>query len=318
MSGTSATWVELSSSGDIPGGRSGHAMAVLPDGFAVMFGGWDGPNSNHAKNDIYSLVVSGVTATWVELSSSGNTPVGRQGHSMVVLDDGTAVMFGQAADGAEHDIYKLTVSGTTATWAELSSSGDTPESRYYHTMTVLPDGTTVMFGGYTYPTYLDDMYKLIVSGTTATLVELSSSGDIPGVRSHHTSTVLHDGTVVIFGGVEWYPGDSYYDHSTKNDIYQLSVSTQSPTPLPTPLPTPWPTQLPTRSPTPLPTRLPATLPTPWPTQSPTRSPNPLPTRLPTKSPMPWPTQSPTRSPTQLPTRSPTPQPTRLPTASPTP
>ena len=124
---------------------------------------------------------------------------------------------------------------------EISSSGDIPGSRNYHTMTVLLDGTTVMFGGYTYSTYLDDIYKLIV------WVELSSSGDIPGVRAYHTFTVLHDGTVVMFGGKEWYPGDSYFDHSRENDIYQLSVSTQSPIPLPTTLPTPWPTQSPTRS-----------------------------------------------------------------------
>ena len=70
---------------------------------------------------------------WTELLSSGDAPVGRRGHAMVVLDDGTAVVFGGFGDGGyKDDLFKITVSGTAAMWVELSSSGDTPTARFGH------------------------------------------------------------------------------------------------------------------------------------------------------------------------------------------
>ena len=47
-----------------------------------------------------------------------------------------------------NDVYTQTVSGTSATWASLSSIGATPSARYRHSMTALADGTAVLVGGY--------------------------------------------------------------------------------------------------------------------------------------------------------------------------
>eukprot|EP00450_Noctiluca_scintillans_P001100 CAMPEP_0194497238 /NCGR_PEP_ID=MMETSP0253-20130528/14245_1 /TAXON_ID=2966 /ORGANISM="Noctiluca scintillans" /LENGTH=65 /DNA_ID=CAMNT_0039338719 /DNA_START=35 /DNA_END=228 /DNA_ORIENTATION=- len=65
-------------------------MAVLADGTVVMFGGYE----DWYPNDIYTLAVSGTTATWVKMSSVGDVPSGRKCHSMAVFDDGSAVIFG--------------------------------------------------------------------------------------------------------------------------------------------------------------------------------------------------------------------------------
>ena len=68
---------------------------------------------------------------------------------MTALADGTAVLFGGDSYGGRlNDMYTLTVSGTSATWASLSSDGATPSARWGHSMTALADGTAVHFGGY--------------------------------------------------------------------------------------------------------------------------------------------------------------------------
>ena len=95
------------------------------------------------------LCTSGTSVNWASLSGDGAAPSGRYAHSMTALADGTAVLFGgYGLDGALfNDVYTLTVSGTRATWASLSSDGATPGGRYGHSMTALADGTAVLFGG---------------------------------------------------------------------------------------------------------------------------------------------------------------------------
>ena len=67
-----------------------------------------------------------------------------------------------------NDVYTLTVSGTSAAWASLSSDGDTPSARYCHSMTALGDGRAVLFGGGgSHGGYFNDVYTLTVSGTSA-------------------------------------------------------------------------------------------------------------------------------------------------------
>ena len=150
-------------------------MTVLADGTIVKFGGVSGGDYVDS-NAVHKLTVSSTTATWTRLSGSGNAPSWRHAHTMVALDDGTGVMFG-GRDWwnwfIHEDIFKLAVSGTTAAWTQLSSSGAFPGGRYSHSMTVLAEGTVVMFGGNdnTYQP-VNDVHQLTVSGTTAFWTEL--------------------------------------------------------------------------------------------------------------------------------------------------
>ena len=131
----------------------------------------------------------------------------------------------------------LCTSGTSVTWTSLSSDGATPSARYSHTMTALADGTLVLFGGYDVNLYLNDVYTLTVSGTSATWASLSSDGATPSERYSHSMTALAGGTLVLFGG---------YGSARLNDVCTLAL----PTPSPTPPPTASPTTSPTASPTP--------------------------------------------------------------------
>ena len=96
VSGTTASWTSLNSQGDIPVGREVHTMTVLADGTVVLLGGYDGSNY---LDDVYTLTVLETTASWVSLSSQGDTPSARSGHSMTALVDDTAVLFG--GDGVD-------------------------------------------------------------------------------------------------------------------------------------------------------------------------------------------------------------------------
>ena len=203
-SGTSVNWASLSSDGATPSGRYRHSMTALADGTAVLFGGNDAGNR---LNDVYTLTVSGTSATWASLNSDGATPSARYYHSMTALADGTAVLFGGYDGDSLNDVYTLTVSGTSATWASLSSDGDTPSGRYGHSMTALADGSAVLFGGWGLDGYrLNDVYTLTVSGTSATWASLNSDGATPSARYYHSMTALADGTAVLFGG--YYYGDA--------------------------------------------------------------------------------------------------------------
>ena len=62
-----------------------------------------------------------------------------------------------------------------------------PTGRSDHTMTVLHDGSAVMFGGYGDRTYFNDIHTLTVTGTIATRVQL------PGKRAQWTPRSHYDG-----------------------------------------------------------------------------------------------------------------------------
>ena len=156
-------WSQLSSSGNIPGGLSGHTLSVLADGTAVLFGGRDGASRN---NDAYKLELSGTDAEWTSLNNLGDTPVARNSHTVSVLVDGTLVLFGGMVSSCSvaSDTYQLVVTGSTASWSQLSNSGDTPSGRRAHTLTAIASADAVLFGGYDGSTVLNDAYKLEVSG----------------------------------------------------------------------------------------------------------------------------------------------------------
>ena len=61
-----------------------------------MFGGYRYDGGDYYLNDIYNVTVYGTIATWVQLSSEGNVPSAREGHTITLRADGGAVMFGGA------------------------------------------------------------------------------------------------------------------------------------------------------------------------------------------------------------------------------
>ena len=234
-SGRSVTWASLSSDGATPSARYSHSMTALEDGTAVLFGGY---GDDGYLNDVYTLTVSGTSATWASLSSDGDTPSVRYRHSMTALAGGTAVLFGGYDGGFLNDVYTLTVSGTRATWVSLSSDGDTPSARYAHSMTALADGTLVL-------RRLGWCWVL--------------------ERRVHTGAPIPSPTPSPTASPTVSPTASPTVSPTASPTASPTVSpTASPTASPTTSPTASPTASPMASPTALPTASPSPSPTPWP------------------------------------------------------
>ena len=95
-------WTGLGAAGDVPSGRYSQSMTALANGTVALFGG---RSCCAFLNDVYTLTVSGTTASWASLSSEGGTPNARYGHSMTACEDGTAVLFGGNNGSFQNDVY---------------------------------------------------------------------------------------------------------------------------------------------------------------------------------------------------------------------
>ena len=198
VSGTTSTWTELYNSigADAPTARDQHTMTYFVDGLAVVFGGYDGT----FQNDVWEVEASGIYVVWNQLTNVGATPSVRAGHTMTAFSENTGVMFGgRNDDGYLNDVYQLQRSDNTSHWTQLTDSGSPPSRRSTHAMTELADGTLVIFGGYDGLNYLNDIYQLEISGTTAVWTQFTSTGDIPSERKLGR-VELAEGTFVVFGG----------------------------------------------------------------------------------------------------------------------
>jgi len=169
-------------------------------------------------SNIQKLEVSGTTSTWTQIYSAigADAPTARDHHTMTHFVDGFTVVFGGSDGTFRNDVWEMELSGMHAVWNHLTNAGTIPSVRAGHTMTALSDNTGVMFGGYNYDNYLNDVFQLQRSGDTATWMQLTDAGNPPSGRSVHAMTGLADGTFVIFGG---YDGADFL-----NDIYMLEVS----------------------------------------------------------------------------------------------
>nr|WP_321431224.1 PKD domain-containing protein [uncultured Methanolobus sp.] len=131
--------------------------------------------------------------TWIEVNSSSGWS-GRNGHSSVVLSDGSIVLMGgNDVSDIRNDTWISTDNG--ATWTEVNSSSGW-SARYSHSSVVLPDNTIVLMGGHD-GSYKNDTWVSTDSGTTWT--EVNSSSGWPS-RYHHSCVALSDGSIVLMGG----------------------------------------------------------------------------------------------------------------------
>jgi hypothetical protein len=100
--------------------------------------------------------------------------------------------------------------------AGFARTGNMTTCRYYHTSTLLPDGTALIAGGFTVgsdsicpsadlaaPLASGDLYEPSTGVFTAT-------GDMSTTRVYHTATLLNDGSVLIAGGSSFVAADIYH------------------------------------------------------------------------------------------------------------
>uniref|UniRef100_A0A9L0J8S7 Kelch domain containing 4 n=1 Tax=Equus asinus TaxID=9793 RepID=A0A9L0J8S7_EQUAS len=143
------TRVEIPSA---PPRRCAHQAVVVPQGggqvwiFGGEFASPDGEQFYHYK-DLWVLHLA--ARTWEQVRSPGG-PSGRSGHRMVAWKR-QLILFGGFHESTRdyiyyNDVYAFNLD--TFTWSKLSPSGTGPTPRSGCQMTVTPQGSIVIYGGY--------------------------------------------------------------------------------------------------------------------------------------------------------------------------
>jgi len=180
--------------------RSGHSSVVMPDGSIVLMGGtytvWLPYGAWFAMNDTWRSTDNG--AHWSLLNSHAEWPA-RQGHSSVVLSDGSILLTGGFNQwGAPmNDTWRSIDNG--AHWSLCNSQAEWP-ARSEHSTVVIPDGNIILIGGInSYRAPMNDTWRSIDNGAHWSL--LNSHAEWPA-RQGHSSVAMPDASIVLMGGFE--------------------------------------------------------------------------------------------------------------------
>jgi hypothetical protein len=166
----------------------------------LVFGGFGGP----VTNETWALSLTG-NPTWSLLTPTGIPPSPRHSHTAIYdpVRDQMVVFGSGGAYGASHDVWALSLAGSTA-WTQLFPTGAPPGDRSGHTAIYDPvrDRMIVFGGGDFFNGLRNDVWALSLAGTPS-WSQLAPAGTPPSPRSSHTA--IYDPVrdrMVIFGGTD--------------------------------------------------------------------------------------------------------------------
>ncbi|XP_070253866.1 kelch domain-containing protein 4 isoform X3 [Myotis yumanensis] len=218
-----------------PPRRCAHQAVVVPQGggqlwiFGGEFASPDGEQFYHYK-DLWVLHLA--TRTWEQVRSPGG-PSGRSGHRMVAWKR-QLILFGGFHESTRDYIYYNDVYAfdlDTFTWSKLSPSGTGPTPRSGCQMSVTPQGSIVIYGGYSKQrikkdvdkgTQHSDMFLLkSEEGREGRWVwtRINPSGTKPTPRSGFSVAMAPNSQTLLFGGVCDEEEEESLEGDFLNDLY---------------------------------------------------------------------------------------------------
>ncbi|KAF5312031.1 hypothetical protein D9619_002392 [Psilocybe cf. subviscida] len=194
----------VQTTGDIPPPRTG-SKSALRGNVLIVWGG-DTRQDASLKDDAF-VEDSGVyllnlgSRTWTRIKVSGETPEGRCGHIMALLDTRLFIFGGRAGETFLGDLWALDLLSLKSSpqWEHLKPPPDRqdfPEPRTGHTCVVYQD-TIMIFGGQDDKYHYNDTWALNTS--TMQWSELTCIGYTPAPREGHSATIIGD-MMYIYGG----------------------------------------------------------------------------------------------------------------------
>ncbi len=176
------SWTLMAAAGTGPAPRTNAGLAYVQtgpnatDGYAVLYGGFDGAY----LNDTWSYA----NGVWTPLATNG-TPGARSG--MVFASSGTtsaALLYGgMGPAGLLADTWEF--NGATLNWTAVSNTGTTPVARAFAASTYDPTSNSVLiFGGEGKSGYLGDTWEVTLPDAAGVSTWTQYSGAAPSARSN--------------------------------------------------------------------------------------------------------------------------------------
>jgi hypothetical protein len=161
-----------------------HTATLLPNGMALVAGGYDSSRHISANAELYDPATGAWTAT-------GSLATARQDHTATLLANGKVLVEGGANNNgtlASAELYDP----ATGNW---TPTGSLNVARWRHTATLLSDGRVLVAGGAfrTTPLAGAEIYDPATGNWTVT-------GSLNNARGDHTATLLSGGFVLVAGG----------------------------------------------------------------------------------------------------------------------
>ncbi|KAF2867130.1 cell polarity protein-like protein [Massariosphaeria phaeospora] len=197
----------ISTTGDGPGPRVGHASLLVGNAF-IVFGGDTKLDDNDDLDDtLYLLNTS--TKHWSRALPQGPRPTGRYGHTLNILGSKIYIFGGQVEGFFFNDLVAFdlnSLQSSASRWEVLqpntkdgalsSPQGRSPPARTNHSVVTWND-KLYLFGGTDGLTWFNDVWTY--EPRTNAWTELDCIGYIPVAREGHSATLVND-TMYIFGG----------------------------------------------------------------------------------------------------------------------
>jgi hypothetical protein len=178
----------FSPTGSLATPRETHTATLLDDGRVLIAGGNDTSDHGVATAELYDPK----TGTF---SPTGSMTTSRAFHTATLLSDGRVLIIGGGRAAWTGDVLDTAEiydpkSGT------FSMTGAMPETRVFHTATLLADGRVLITGG-SNGSEADIASAVLYDPKTGTF---DWTGSMADGRQYHTATLLNDGRVLVAGG----------------------------------------------------------------------------------------------------------------------
>ncbi|KAJ8105304.1 hypothetical protein OPT61_g10260 [Boeremia exigua] len=195
----------ISTTGDGPGPRVGHASLLVGNAFIVFGGDTKLADNDDLDDTLYLLNTS--TKHWSRALPQGPRPTGRYGHTLNILGSKIYIFGGQVEGFFFNDLVAFdlnSLQSSASRWEVLlpntkdqaSPHGRSPPARTNHSVVTWQD-RLYLFGGTDGVTWFNDVWTYDPRSNSWT--ELDCIGYIPVAREGHSAALVND-TMYIFGG----------------------------------------------------------------------------------------------------------------------
>jgi hypothetical protein len=187
-------WAPLRPAGTAPAGREDHTWTLDPGTrTGWLFGGRDGGT---VYDDLWRYDLA--SDTWTEVTTEGDGPAGRFGHTGTWVDGvGLVVWSGQAGSTFFDDLWAYDPASNR--WRELPAGGAAPLARYGSCAALGPDGRLWISHGFTEDSgRFDDTQAYDFAAGRWT--DETPDGTIAPIRCLHDCLWTPDGRFVLYAG----------------------------------------------------------------------------------------------------------------------